>query len=91
MNREWAMIISVLLMCLAGIACFAIKYSKPKPPVVFTDPTAQRLYAIRKIINTKSQQLAIEKLHIDDLIIIDSVYYRLLRNTVFLNRIREGK
>jgi hypothetical protein len=90
MNREWAMIISILLMCLAGIACFALKYHKPRPPIIFTDPTAARIHAISKL-SYNVQKVAIEKLHIDNSIIIDSVYYRLLRDTTFLNKIRENK
>jgi len=85
------MILCVLLMCIGAIACFALKYYKPSPKPIVTDPTSQRIYAIKALGVISTQKLAIEKMYVDNNVIADSICSQLLRDSTFIRRIREMK
>lgn len=82
--------ICVVAMCWFAANSFKAKYRKSEPDVELTDPIAQRLYAISKIDYSSEMKRAIQKLSIDNDVIIASVYQRILRDTVFLNKIRRS-
>jgi hypothetical protein len=82
-------VVCVVAMCWFAANSFKAKYSKQEPEMELTDPIAQRLYAISKIGYSSEMKRAIQKLSIDNDVIVDSIYQRMLRDTVFLNKVAE--
>lgn len=87
MDRNKAMVTCVIALCFAAYLSFKVKYKHIEPVPVLTDPTAQRIYAIQGITTAANRSEAIKALSIDNDVIIDSLYHRMLRDSVFLNRV----
>ena len=83
MSRNTVIIISVFIMSYAMYASFKLKYKKE---IVFDDVISQRIYAISEL-GLEERKIAITKLSINNDFVIDTIYNKMLNDTIFLNKI----